>query len=246
MCLAASIAGLMMDRATPDHVIMFMAAEARKALQIWPDRLVGFGDLGHFENHFAIMVNVLYHSGSWKYFTTDELVKNKTVFVLHHENHFFGILNLKGFLGAKVYVGDGWAQPNYIYSHDLTAEENWEFEGRLCVNDFLNTFMQLKYYEYTVLAHNSKAYDSFFILLDLIYEKMAIELITLGSKLMLLKVVPFEIRFIDTLNFLPVKFSKLPKAFGFEGCKGYFPHFFNTLASQNYNGPMPPPDSYGF
>ncbi|KAJ1207711.1 hypothetical protein NDU88_003101 [Pleurodeles waltl] len=136
-------------------------------------------------------------------------------------------------------------QPNYIYAHHLTSDENWDSEGRSCMSDFLNTFMQPKYYEYTMLVHNSKAYDSFFILWDLIREKLAVDLITEGSKLMLLKVVPFEIRFIDTLNFLPMKLSKLPKAFGFEGCKGYFPHFFNTWANQNYSGPMPLPDSYG-
>ncbi|KAJ1089599.1 hypothetical protein NDU88_002750 [Pleurodeles waltl] len=136
-------------------------------------------------------------------------------------------------------------QPNYIYAHQLTADENWEFEGRSCVNDFLNMLMQPKYYEYTMLAHNSKAYNLFFILQDLIHEKMALELITQGSKLMLLKVVPFEIRFTDTLNFLTMKLSKLPKAFGFEGCKGYFLHFFNRCANQNYIGPMPPPNSYG-
>ncbi|XP_069090185.1 uncharacterized protein [Pleurodeles waltl] len=106
--------------------------------------------------------------------------------------------------------------------------------------------MQPRYQNYTFLAHNSKAYDSFFIIRDLKREKLPVSLITQGFKLMLLKVVPYDIRFIDTLNFLPMKLSKLPKAFGFEGCKGYFPHFFNTWANQNYSGPMPPPDSYGY
>ncbi|XP_078499011.1 uncharacterized protein LOC144828487 [Lissotriton helveticus] len=365
-CLAASIVGLLMTRKTPDAVIMSRAAEAHEVLEIPPDRMVGFGDIGLFENYFAVTVKVLYHSGSWKYFTTGEPVRNKTVYVLHMENHFYGILNLKGFLGAKYvcahcdhiynnktyhqcemcckmcqrdgciedatlkvrcgicrlfcrsqnclsiheqsyscvpkkdcsecgrYVAvnhkckgmicprchvsykagtnhqcymvkgpsqtktedyivfdiectqeTGVHQPNYIYAHHLTSDDSWEFEGRTCVGDFLSTFIQAKFQGYTMLAHNSKAYDSFFILRDMIREKIQVELITQGSKLMLMTVCPLKIRFIDTLNFLPMKLSKLPKAFGFPGCKGYFPHFFNTWANQNYVGPMPPPDSYG-
>ncbi|KAJ1193504.1 hypothetical protein NDU88_002801 [Pleurodeles waltl] len=283
MCLATSITGLLVDRATTDRVIMSMAAAAHEVLQLPANRLVAFGDLALFENHFAVTVKVLYYSSSWKYFTTNEHVKNKTVYVLHHENHFYGILNLNSFLGAKyvcehcehIYNNqtrhqcethckmcqrDGWVnndaqkvncstcemfgrsqdclnvhtslaqcvhksdcracrcymaedhdckgmqcprckayfisgiahkcymlegfpqkktedyivfdiectqetavhKPNYIYAHHLTADENWEFEGRSCVNDFLNTFMQPKYHEYTMLAYNSKAYDSFF------------------------------------------------------------------------------------
>ncbi|XP_078531047.1 uncharacterized protein LOC144817954 [Lissotriton helveticus] len=365
-CLAASIVGLLMGRNTTDAVIMSRAAEAHAVLEIPPDRMVGFGDIGLFENYFAVTVKVLYHNGSWKYFTTGERVKNKTVYVLHHENHFYGILNLKSFLGVKYvcthcdhiyntkaqhhceihckmcqrdgcvvdealkvmcrtckmfcrsqacllihreaikcspkmdcqecgrYVSTehkcngmkcprcqipcragfvhqcymvkdrqppktedyivfdiectqetGVHQPNYIYAHHLTSDDCWEFEGRTCVGDFLNTFIQSKFKGYTMLAHNSKAYDSFFILQNMIREKVQVELITQGSKLMLLMAGQLQIRFIDTLNFLPMKLSKLPKAFGFPGCKGYFPHFFNTWANQNYVGPMPPPDSYG-
>lgn len=365
-CLAASIVGLLMDRKTTDAVILSRAAEAHAALEIPPERMIGFGEISLFENYFAVTVKVLYYDGSWKYFTTGERVKNKTVYVLHYENHFYGILNLKGFLGAryvcahcdhiysnkahhqcemhcKMCQRDGCAidevlkvrcricnlfcrsrsclsihnrhvkcipkadckvcglyvkknhkckgmrcprcrvyfvagtehrcymvkdrpqtktedyivfdiectqetgvhQPNYIYAHHLTADNNWEFEGPSCVDDFLNTFIQTRFKGYTMLAHNSKAYNSFFILQNIIREKIQVGLITQGSKLMLLTVVPLQIRFIDTLNFLPMKLSKLPKAFGFPGCKGYFPHFFNTWANQNYEGPMPPPDSYG-
>ncbi|XP_078509079.1 uncharacterized protein LOC144768953 [Lissotriton helveticus] len=277
-CLAASIAGLLMGRDTPDAVILARASEAHTVLEIPPDQLVGFGDIGLFENYFSVTVKVLYHSGSWKYFTTGARVGHKTVYVLHHDNHFYGILNLKGFLGARYvcthcdhiysnmerhqcemhckmcqrdgcvedatamvrcrtckmfcrsqdclnihrkaarcspkmdcfecgrYVADdhkcrgmkcprcrmsfdagtnhqcymvkgrpqtkteayivfdiectqetGVHQPNYIYAHHLTSDACWEFEGRTCVGDFLNTFIQTEFKGYTMLAHNSKA-----------------------------------------------------------------------------------------
>ncbi|KAJ1106859.1 hypothetical protein NDU88_004257 [Pleurodeles waltl] len=129
MCLVVSIAGLLMERATPDHFIMSMAADTHEALQILPNRLVGFGGLGLFENHFAVTVKVPYHSGSWKYFTTDERVKNKTVYVLHHDNHFYGILNVKGFVGAK-YMCE---HSDHIYNN--RTRHQFEMHCKMCQRD---------------------------------------------------------------------------------------------------------------
>ena len=50
----------------------------------------------------------------------------------------------------------------------------------------------------------------------------------------------------DTLNFLPMPLASIPDAFGFpELKKGYFPHFFNTKANQEYVGPLPDHHEYG-
>ena len=48
-------------------------------------------------------------------------------------------------------------------------------------------------------------------------------------------------KFIDNLNYLPMKLSALPKTFGLAGQlkKGYFPHIFNTPENENYIGPYP-------
>ncbi|XP_046685819.1 uncharacterized protein LOC124371511 [Homalodisca vitripennis] len=50
----------------------------------------------------------------------------------------------------------------------------------------------------------------------------------------------------DSLNYFPMALSALPKAFdlGPEKKKGYFPHLFNTLANQNYTGPIPAKEYY--
>jgi hypothetical protein len=43
------------------------------------------------------------------------------------------------------------------------------------------------------------------------------------------------IKIIDSINFIPINLSKMPKTFGLsELKKEYFPHFFNTPANQNY------------
>lgn len=54
------------------------------------------------------------------------------------------------------------------------------------------------------------------------------------------------VRIIDSLNFLSMPLSAMPKTFGeTELTKGYFPHFFNTTANATYIGPLPDPEMYG-
>ena len=55
----------------------------------------------------------------------------------------------------------------------------------------------------------------------------------------------FNMKFIDSLNFIPMSLAKFPKTFGMtELCKGYFPHLFNKEENQNYVGPIPPEAYY--
>ena len=83
------------------------------------------------------------------------------------------------------------------------------------------------------IPHNFKGYDSYFILKYLYDNKVLPGLIMNGAKIMEMSVLESDIRFIDSLNFLPMPLSKFPKTFGFtELAKGYFPHFFNTEANQ--------------
>ncbi|XP_074650414.1 uncharacterized protein LOC141905419 [Tubulanus polymorphus] len=49
-----------------------------------------------------------------------------------------------------------------------------------------------------------------------------------------------DIKFLDTLNFLPMKLGKLPETLGIpELKKGYFPYTFCTGKNMNYVGPIP-------
>ena len=67
--------------------------------------------------------------------------------------------------------------------------------------------------------------------------------ITQGTKI--LSLTSGDLKFIDSLCFLPYPLSSFPDTFGItERCKGFFPHKFNTLANQRYVGPMPPPEMY--
>ena len=68
----------------------------------------------------------------------------------------------------------------------------------------------------TVMAHNFQGYDSYFILQYLRKQGVKYDVIMRGAKVLSLKVELFDIRFIDTLNFLPMKLASLPKTFGIE------------------------------
>ena len=59
-----------------------------------------------------------------------------------------------------------------------------------------------------------------------------------GAKILSLQLP--RIKFIDTLNFFPMPLSTFSKTFGLtELKKGFFPHFFNTVQNQLYEGSIP-------
>ncbi|XP_062828202.1 uncharacterized protein LOC134292300 [Anolis carolinensis] len=126
------------------------------------------------------------------------------------------------------------------------AGKTWEFKGENCIEQFIKTFTKDgAFKDATFIAHNSKGYDCYFILRQLVKEKLDVEIIAQGGKLICVTVVGLSIKFIDSLSHLPMALSKLPKALGFEDAKGYFPHYFNKPENWDYVGPMPQPECYG-
>ena len=93
------------------------------------------------------------------------------------------------------------------------------------------------------IAHNAQGYD-LHLMIDYIH--------TMGKKPVMIqngqKILSLEcagVKFIDSLNFLPMALSKLPKAFGLKELKkGFFPHLFNIPANQMYRGAMPDKSFY--
>ena len=71
------------------------------------------------------------------------------------------------------------------------------------------------------------------------------DVIMRGAKVLSLAVDMFNIRFVDSLNFIPMKLANFPKTFGIEElAKGYFPHLFNKKENESYIGPIPPAPYY--
>ena len=56
-----------------------------------------------------------------------------------------------------------------------------------------------------------------------------------------------DITLIDSYNYISAPLSTMPKMFGFQELnKGYFPHYFNLEPFQNYEGPLPAKEWYGY
>ena len=99
-----------------------------------------------------------------------------------------------------------------------------------------------------VLSHNGGKYDKLFVLNYAL--KNAIKpdnIIYAGGRIMMMHMKgTLNIKFLDSLSFLPMALRKLPKAFDLDDIeKGEFPYFFNTTAHEDYIGVYPPPEAYG-
>ena len=128
------------------------------------------------------------------------------------------------------------------------------FRGKNAVSDFCDWLFTPEHHQCIVIAHNFQGYDSYPILKHLNKNAIPYDVILNGAKCVTLttktkqkrKLFQIEIKFIDSLNFIPMALAKFPKTFAQpELCKGYFPHFFNKDENQDYVGPIPCQDDYG-
>ena len=132
---------------------------------------------------------------------------------------------------------------------DTCAHREVIFSGDNTTTDFGRWLFDEKHQNYTVLAQNMKGFDGYFLLEYLISNSiLPSKILYAGSKIMHLQVERgLNIKVSDSLNFLPMKLSALPKAFGLDELKkGWFPHNFNRKENQNYKGPYPDPSYYGY
>ena len=98
---------------------------------------------------------------------------------------------------------------------------------------------------YTCFAHNFRSYDGYFILAYAEQQSFKMESIENGGKIMELRFPEHKLKFLDSLNFIPMPLKTFPKSFGVnELKKGYFPHLFNTIGNQSYVGKIPDKDFF--
>ena len=135
--------------------------------------------------------------------------------------------------------------PNLCVVHDEEKEVAL-FQGKDTVKNFCEWLLTPEHKGCIVVAHNFQGYDGYFIKEFLIDNAIHYEIIYRGAKSLSMTMPLFNIKFIDSLNFIPMSLAKFPKIFGQdELCKGYFPHRFNKEENQNYVGPIPCQNDYG-
>jgi hypothetical protein len=147
----------------------------------------------------------------------------------------------------------------FIYCQFCGSDEK-QFYGLNAVNDFLTflfddlnkrliekrkDFKLKKSIPIKLIAHNSRAYDIHFVIKYFLENNfLPKKVIKRGTKILTLNIK--HIQFLDSLSFLPMPLSSLPKTFGIESLeKGLFPHKFNQPKNWNaeLNG-LPPIEFY--
>ena len=135
-------------------------------------------------------------------------------------------------------------EPNLCVVHDEVGEVGL-FKGKDTVKQFCEWLLTKEHQDCIVVAHNFQGYDGYFIIKYLIQNAIKYEFILRGAKVLSMTIPMFNIKFIDSLNFIPMSLAKFPKTFGQdELCKGYFPHLFNKDENWNYVGPIPCQNDY--
>ena len=111
------------------------------------------------------------------------------------------------------------------------------FSGPKTVELFCEWLFSNQHKNVTVMAHNARSYDNYFIYGYLITNGVLPEIVFNGCKIMYLRVGNgLNIRLLDSLNFLPMPLAALPKSFGLrELKKGYFPHLYNNEDTMKAN-----------
>ena len=131
-------------------------------------------------------------------------------------------------------------EPNLCIVHNEAGDE-WIFQGSDTAKDFCQWLLSEEHRGCIVVAHNFQGYDGYFIQEFLNKNAVKYDVILRGAKILSMTIPMFNMKFIDSLNFIPMSLSKFPKTFGMtELCKGYFPHLFNKEENQDYVGPIPP------
>ena len=134
----------------------------------------------------------------------------------------------------------GTHEPNLCIVHNEAGRE-WLFQGSDTAKKFCQWLFSKEHQGCIVVAHNFQGYDGYFIQKFLNENVIKYDVILRGAKILTMSVPMFNIKFIDSLNFIPMALSKFPKTFDMtELCKGYFPHLFNKEENQDYVGPIPP------
>ena len=96
----------------------------------------------------------------------------------------------------------------------------------------------------TTICHNMKGYDGYFLLEYLIDQSMRPDkIIYNGPKIMYMTVEKdLHIKVIDSLNFLPMKLSKLPEVFGLKELRiGLVPPFLQYPGEPTVRRTLPRP-----
>ena len=150
------------------------------------------------------------------------------------------------FYDFETFVDDRHVHVPFLVCTKTLKGLEWMAYGQDCVTAFLTHFRRPLYRGSTFIAHNSRGFDGYLLLNGMVELGLQPSIIMQGSKVLCFEDPDFNLKYIDSLSFLTMRLSAMPKALGFDDqTKGYFPHKFSSEKRLNYKGPYPPPSDYG-
>ena len=128
--------------------------------------------------------------------------------------------------------------PNLCVVYDEEKEVAL-FQGPDTVKEFCRWLLTPQHKGCIVIAHNFQGYDSYFIIKELNENAIDYDIMYRGAKCLSMTIPMLDIKFIDSLNFIPMGLAKFPKTFAQpELCKGYFPHLL-VVSYRRFPSPIP-------
>jgi hypothetical protein len=137
---------------------------------------------------------------------------------------------------------------NYVVIQSADGQQTYTFRT---IADFCHFLKSPDLKGASLLAHYGQGFD-FQLLYDYMFRYDSVvhgkmkDPVMRGQKI--IKGYLFnEIDLIDSYNYISQSLSSMPKMFGFEELnKGYFPHYFNLPNFQDYIGPIPDKEWFGY
>ena len=139
---------------------------------------------------------------------------------------------------------------NYVEMQCADGDESKTMTFRN-IDEFCQVLTRPEFKGATLIAHYGQGFDfqllyQYMFRYDSVIQGKLIDPVMRGNKI--IKGYLFnDITLIDSFNYLSQGLSTFPKMFDLEELsKGYFPHFFNITPFQNYKGPIPDKEWYGY
>ncbi|XP_023194843.1 uncharacterized protein LOC111609654 isoform X1 [Xiphophorus maculatus] len=150
------------------------------------------------------------------------------------------------FYDFETFVDQSGVHKPFLVCSKTVKGVEWHAYGLDCAQQFLLHFRRPMFKGHTFIAHNARGFDSYLLLNSMVQLGIKPFLIMQGGKVLCFTDPDYKLKFIDSLSFLTMKLSAMPKALGFhDRSKGYFPHEFSAEEHLKYVGVFPPLDSYG-
>ena len=124
------------------------------------------------------------------------------------------------------------------------------FCGPSTLTDFCKWAIHKNHKDSFFIAHCSSRYDGLFVLSYLVDNAILPQIAFNGRKIVTMKIMKgLNIEFIDSYKFLNMSLSRLAKCFNLQNkekflSKTYFPYFFLTEETLEYQGPIPEVEYY--